>query len=203
MLDPSDPRKRIEKDSFRKGPPDTEDYLNSFFQFDPTTNKANDMVFNCRAILTNEEFWSTMQEGLFSLFKSGAAVILYQMGLEFGFTVGSRARELKQNIDEAVKFLEIYGLLAGWGKLKASAIKLSMGHLTEDLKVTLEDNFFATPNGKKAEEPRCFMIAGILAGIIEGLLGEGYNCVETMCMAAGGKHCEFVITRRARHSKES
>ena len=200
MTEQDESERDVRDDIFNKDNSDTDDYLNSFFQFDSTTNKANDLVFNCRAILTNEELWRTMQKVLFSVFKSGAAIILYQMGTEFGFTIGSRARESRQNINQAVKFLEMYGLLAGWGKLKTSAIKLSMGQLAEDLKITIEDNFFATPNGKKAEEPRCFLIAGILAGIIEGLLGEGYNCVETMCIAAGGKHCEFLITRRARMS---
>ncbi len=200
MTEQDESERDVRDDIFNKDNSDTDDYLNSFFQFDSTTNKANDLVFNCRAILTNEELWRTMQKVLFSVFKSGAAIILYQMGTEFGFTIGSRARESRQNINQAVKFLEMYGLLAGWGKLKTSAIKLSMGQLAEDLKITIEDNFFATPNGKKVEEPRCFLIAGILAGIIEGLLGEGYNCVETMCIAAGGKHCEFLITRRARMS---
>lgn len=171
-------------------------YLNAFFHFDPQINRTQDLIFNSKAILTNEQFWESVQEGLFSVFKSGAAVILYQMGLRYGFDVGSKGREAKQTVHEAVEFLKTYGMLAGWGKFTTSPIILSDGQLARYVKVTVEDNFFAISQHKKSEEPRCFLISGLLAGITEGLLGEGYNCMETMCMATGAKHCEFLITRR-------
>lgn len=174
---------------------DTSVYLNSFFHFDPKLNETKDLVFNCSAILTNEEFWYTVQEGLFSVFESGAAMILYQMGLKYGFAVGSRARETKQDVQEAVKFLETYGLLAGWGRFKTSPVVLSMGRLSEEVTVQVEGNFFARrlPKHEKRKEPRCFIIAGLLAGIAEGLLGESHICVETICMTTGAAHCEFRI----------
>ncbi|MFY3740550.1 MAG: putative hydrocarbon binding protein [Candidatus Nitrosomirales archaeon] len=174
---------------------DSSVYLNSFFHFDPKTNQTQDLVFNCAAMLTNEEFWRTVQEGLFSAFKSGGPMILYHMGLKYGFAVGSRAREAKQDVYEAVKFLETYGLFAGWGRFKTFPFRLSMGRLAEEVTVKVEGSFFARslPKTEQTHEPKCFIIAGLLAGIAEGLLGESHICIETTCMATGAQYCEFRI----------
>jgi predicted hydrocarbon binding protein len=194
--------------SNRRGNPDHIDhasdmvkYINSFFQFNILEGKLMDQVFHSRAMLVNEELWHSVQETVFSLHKSNAAVLLYQMGLRYGISVGSKAREAKRTIHDAIKYLETYGLLAGWGKFSTSPVYVIDGKLAEDVMVTVKDNFFANArNGNarngKSDGPRCFIIAGLLAGITEGLLGEGYSCIETICAASGATHCEFLITRR-------
>ncbi len=172
-------------------------YLNEYFNFDPKANKTEDKVFACKAILTNEEFWDAMQDGLYDTLNEGWSVILFQMGLRYGTSVGEKARGSIPDVENAVRFLESYGLMAGWGKFKTAQFTLSEGKLTSDLKVTVEDNFFAkTGKKKKWETPRCFFIAGLLAGIAEGLLGEGHNCIETRCIANGAPACEFRVSRR-------
>lgn len=172
-------------------------YLNEYFNFNPKLNKTEDKVFGCKAILTNEEFWDAMQDGLYDTLNEGWSVILFQMGLKYGTSVGERARESVPDVPQAVKFLESYGLMAGWGRFKTAPFSLSEGKLADDLRVTVEDNFFArTGKKKKWETPRCFFVSGLLAGIAEGLLGEGHNCIETKCMASGAHACEFLITRR-------
>jgi len=174
-------------------------YLNQYFDFDPKSNKTEDKVFGCKAILTNEEFWDAMQDGLYDTLNEGWSVILFQMGLRYGTSVGEKAQQTIPDAEQAVRFLESYGLMAGWGKFKTAPFTLAGGKLAGDLKVIVEDNFFAKTGKKKQwETPRCFFIAGLLAGIAEGLLGEGHACIETKCMASGAKACEFLITRRNR-----
>lgn len=113
--------------------------------------------------------------------------------------MGEKARESVPDVQQAVKFLESYGLMAGWGRFKTAPFTLSEGKLASDIRVAVEDNFFAmTGKKKKWETPRCFFVSGLLAGIAEGLLGEGHNCIETRCMANGAHACEFLITRRNR-----
>lgn len=172
-------------------------YLNDYFHFDPKANITEDRVFKCKAILTNEEFWDAIQDGLYDTLQDSWSVILFQMGLRYGVQVGSKAKDGIPDVQQAVRFLETYGLMSGWGKFKTSPFTVSMGRLTDDITVAVEDNFFATTGKKKKwERPRCFFLAGLLAGITEGLLGEGHNCIETKCMATGSKHCEFLVTRR-------
>lgn len=62
--------------------------------------------------------------------------------------------------------------------------------------VKVYDGFFAKEI-KKTGAPGCFFVSGLLAGIAEGLSGEGHNCLETKCMSAGDAPCEFVLTRRS------
>src|SRR5579885_276604 len=172
-------------------------YLNEFFCFDPMSNKTKDLVFNSSAIMTNQVFWKEVQNGLYSAFGSAASVMLFQMGISYGFSVGSKARLARKDVYEASKFLEMYGLMAGWGKFKTSPLTLKMGRLTEPVKVSVTDNFFGLCYKDRVEDtPKCFIIAGILAGIAEGLLGEGHSCTETRCIAKGDQHCEFIIRPR-------
>lgn len=86
--------------------------------------------------------------------------------------------------------------MAGWGKFKTTPILLVEGRLAENVVITIEDNFFATTGNKETRGSRCFLIAGMLAGVAEGLLGEAHTCIETMCMADGANDCEFQLTAR-------
>ena len=125
MVNSHERRKNVKESNPMIDTSDTSEDVNSFFHFDIKAGRMSDLVFNNRAILTNEELWGTIQESLFSILKSNAAVILYQMGLEYGIAVGSRARESRQDIHAAVKFLEIYGFLAGWGKFSTCLLYTS------------------------------------------------------------------------------
>lgn len=176
----------------------TTTYLNEYFNFDPVANKTEDKVFGCSAILTNEEFWDAIQDGLYDTLQDSWSVILFQMGLKYGIRVGENARaKVHNDVQQAVKFLESYGLMAGWGKFKALPFTLAMGKLTDDLKVTVEDNFFAkTGKKRKGGQPRCFFVSGLLAGIAEGLLGESHTCIECRCIASGAERCEFLVVRQ-------
>jgi hypothetical protein len=68
-------------------------YLNEYFNFDPVANKTEDKVFGCSAILTNEEFWESIQEGLYPLLENSWSVILFEMGSRYGTKVGEKARK--------------------------------------------------------------------------------------------------------------
>ena len=168
--------------------------LNQFFDFSPTQNRIEDKVFRCKAIFLNEVLWDAIQNGLYDSLNEGLSVLLFQIGLKYGTAVGKKTKEAIPDIDTAVKFLETYGLMAGWAKFETSPIKLEAGKLAENVTVVLKDSFFAIArDGKKADSPRCFFVSGLLTGIADGLLGEGHRCIETKCAVADHDHCEFLI----------
>lgn len=176
-------------------PRPSSNYLNEFFNFDPVANKTEDKVFGCTAILTNEEFWDAIQEGLYPLLENSWSVILFEMGSRYGKKVEENAKKKGLDTEQAIKFLESYGLLAGWGRFHTSPIALSTRKLAKDINVTVEDNFFAkSARKKKADSLRCFFVAGLLAGIAEGLFGERHECLERKCIACGAEKCEFLIS---------
>lgn len=169
-------------------------YLNEYFDFNPSENRTRDKVFGNNAIFTNELLWHTLQEGVYDSLGGVSFMIMFQLGQKYGIKLADRARERFADVQQAVKFLEKYGLLAGWGKFHATSFTLSGGKLQNKVKVAVEDNFFARATKKiEVETPQCFLVAGILAGIAQGLLGEPHTCFETKCMVIGDPYCEFTI----------
>ena len=172
-------------------------YINEYFNFDPVANKTEDKVFNCSAILTNEEFWDSIQEGLYPLLGSNWPIILFEMGSRYGSKVGAQAAKKALSTEQAIKFLEMYGLMAGWGKFHTLPIQISAEKTIDEITVQVEDNFFAKAgNRSKADSPRCFFVSGLLAGIAEGLFKDHYTCLERKCIALGADSCEFLVTKR-------
>lgn len=179
--------------SHDKDAPDSAFNSNLFFQLDDDTKNIKDLVFGCRAILIDEIFWNIIRQELINLMKEAGPLMLYQLGLSYGFRVGAQGRGKTRSVRDAIAFLEYYGLAAGWGKFKTVRLEMTNGRI-DDAQVQIHDNFFAQGRNKTGN-PQCFFLSGMLAGIAEGLIGEGHNCVETSCISCGATCCEFNITR--------
>lgn len=169
-------------------------YLNEYFDFNPSENRTEDKVFGNKAIFTNELLWSTLQKSMYDVLGGLSFVVMFQLGQKYGIALGDRAREKSTDVQQAVGFLEKYGLLAGWGKFHTTPFTLSGGRLQSRVTITVEDNFFArTSRRVEVETPQCFLLSGILSGIAQGLLGEPHTCYETKCMVIGDPCCEFKL----------
>jgi len=46
---------------------------------------------------------------------------------------------------------------------------------------------------ERSQSPVCYALAGIFAGVCEGVLRSTVRCRETKCIACGDEVCEFVI----------
>jgi predicted hydrocarbon binding protein len=168
---------------------------NPYFHFDPQSKQIKDSVFNCRGIIINERFWNRIRDELMELTKEAGPVILYQLGLSYGLEVGIQGKEAVKDSVAAIDFLEYYGLLAGWGRFETSKLQLSQGQLNGSAVVKIFDNFFAHAPQNNSGNPSCFFVAGLLAGITDGLFGGHHNCLEEQCISAGSKCCQFVVAR--------
>ncbi|HVX02725.1 MAG TPA: hypothetical protein VHA09_06190 [Nitrososphaera sp.] len=62
---------------------------------------------------SHEEFWDAIQDGLYDMLQDSWSVILFQMGLKYDVKVGQNAGAKVPDVQQAVKFLELYGLMAG------------------------------------------------------------------------------------------
>lgn len=175
------------------GKDDTSFKNNLFFQVDADTKNINDLVFGGRAILIGEVFWNIIRQELINLMKEAGPLMLYQLGLSYGFRVGAQGRAKTKSINDAIAFLEYYGLAAGWGKFKTVRLEMTNGRIGE-AQVQIHDNFFARGRNKTGN-PQSFFLSGMLAGVGEGLIGEGHNCVETSCISCESTCCEFNISR--------
>jgi hypothetical protein len=91
MTGSEEPSKKAAQDGRAVEFSDDTVFLNLFFSYEPGKGRFNDLVSASRTIFANQELWQTIQEGLFSVLKSNAAVILYQLGMHYGLGVGSKA----------------------------------------------------------------------------------------------------------------
>ena len=169
--------------------------MNPYFRFNANSKQIEDLVFNCRGIIINERFWNRIRDELTELLKDQGPLVLYQLGLSYGVDVGSQGRSLTNDFTNAIKFLEYYGLLAGWGRFETSVFQLNDDRIGESVIVKIRDSFFAQTTKNHTGNPSCYFVSGLLAGIAEGLFEEGHHCLEKRCLSAGSEFCEFIIRR--------
>jgi predicted hydrocarbon binding protein len=129
------------------------------------------------------------------LTREAGPIILYQLGQGYGLEVGLQGKEMVKEPRDAVKFLEYYGLLAGWGRFETSEFRLEQGQLSHSVIVKIYDNFFAHASPLTSGNPGCFFISGLLAGVTDGLLESYHNCLEEKCISSGSEYCQFVIAK--------
>jgi predicted hydrocarbon binding protein len=166
---------------------------NPYFHFDSESHTIYDSVFNCRGVIINERFWNRIRVELMELTKDAGPVILYQLGQSYGFEVGIQGKDIVKDPTMAVRFLEYYGLLAGWGRFEAPELEKKADRLAESVTVKVYNNFFARATKSETGNPSCFFVSGLLAGVLEGLLGDHCNCLEIECMSTGSEYCEFIV----------
>lgn len=168
---------------------------NPYFRFNSGSKHIEDQVFKCRGIIINERFWNKIRDELTELLKDQGPLVLYQLGLSYGVDVGFQGRSLTNDSANTIKFLEYYGLLAGWGCFETSDFQLKDGRIGESVTVKIRDSFFAQTTKNHTGIPSCYFVSGMLAGIAEGLFEEGHHCLEKRCLSTGSEFCEFIIRR--------
>ncbi len=77
--------------------------------------------------------------------------------------------------------------LRGLGRVVTSALDLRAGSGT----VTMEASPLAEPPG--AGTPRCFLAAGLWAGVVATISRREVTARETKCRASGALQCEFTL----------
>lgn len=126
---------------------------------------------------------------------------MYQLGLSYGWEVGNQGKSLTKDAASAVKLLEYYGLMAGWGRFEAPDLEKSVGEQQllspKNVIVKVFNNFFARAAKSETGNPSCFFLSGIIAGVMDGLFSGHHNCLESPCIGSGSEHCEFVVAQVA------
>jgi predicted hydrocarbon binding protein len=167
----------------------------SFVRKDPKSGRLEDPYLNLRVMIIDEEFYLGLRNKLYSSFKSGASVILYEMGLGYGELMGDNMKKMGVSKLEVIKSFMELGKTHGYGVFNTPFLKMILTGLQGEPAVRLEDCFFATAVGEtgKAE---CYLMAGIVAGAAQVLLNKKFNCVEEKCLCKGDAYCEFKLKEK-------
>lgn len=159
------------------------------------SGQLEDPLLKLRVMVIDEEFYRGIRDKLYSTFRSGAPVILYDMGLGYGELMGLKMEEMKMSkIDVIRAFMEL-GKNKGYGKFHTPFLKMILSGLRGEPIVRMEDSFFATSAGKTGKT-ECFLMAGIIAGASQILLQKKFSCVEEKCLCKGDEYCEFRLKEK-------
>lgn len=145
-------------------------------------------VDGVRYLLIRPETLLAVQQAIEDQLPGRSAAILHAAGRSGGQRTGRRFREAFPRRDPASTLRAVceLGTDAGWGRLELVAtepitVEVDCGPLAETA---------SAPDG-----PVCHLLRGVLAGIVEGVLGTPVVAREDICAAVSGDRCRFVIDR--------
>ena len=77
---------------------------NPYFHFDSKSKEIKDLVFKCRGMIINERLWARINREIMDLMKESGPLIMYQLGLSYGYEVGQHGRNIIKDHTTAVNF---------------------------------------------------------------------------------------------------
>ena len=147
-----------------------------------------DALLGTRVMGMDSQFYRGLRRRLHDVMgETGALVILYEMGVGYGESIGTSIRrhgsdKLVQSFVERVKAF-------GMGSLKMP-LKEMKAKMRGEPMVEVQQSFFAASMGYTGQT-ECYVFAGIIAGIAGALLNSSLRCIEEKCVSRGDDVCAF------------
>lgn len=166
--------------------------LNKMLRYDAEQTKLEDPFLGVRAMAFDVFLYKGMREHLRKILGSGAATILYEIGVGYGEIMGGMIEERgKYDIGVYKDFLE-RGNYHGMGHFSVPVLEEVISSLKGEAKVRLRESFFAEASGKTGE-CECYIFAGFIAGAAGRLFGRKFSCIEDKCVSKHDEYCEFIL----------
>ncbi len=150
-----------------------------------------------RMIMVGEEMILALQQALEEFSGDTSALILYQIGLEWGkrhYTNTERFILENYQLHKSIQAMPLSGyaflcdrgmMASGWGRF----------FLVEEygqVFVNLYYSCYAMTVGQIGR-PACHIYAGIFAGIFSGASAMDLACIEILCYSMGADYCRFLL----------
>ncbi len=118
-------------------------------------------------MIIDEEFYRGLRAKLYSSFKSGASVILYDMGLGYGELMGQNMKKMGVSKLEVINnFMEL-GKTHGYGVFNTPFLKMILTGLQGEPAVRLEDRLLCDSH-RQNREGRVLSHGGYRGGSLPG-----------------------------------
>jgi predicted hydrocarbon binding protein len=147
------------------------------------------LVLNERSITLRIDSFANITERLYKVFGSGAATILYEMGMELGENAVKKTSK-KYNIKgvEVLKAIFTERIAKGWGipELEKFDEEKSLAI------IKVYELFECIPFKGMYKESRSYFFKGYLAGILKTLFNNEVHIIEERCVAKGDPYCLFI-----------
>jgi len=168
----------------REVPPDNP------FDVDPGRGTIKRKADGVRVMTLTSPGWATLQKELATTFVSGSAVILQRMGYSYGRYYGRMAKAEEDGHGDSVALLQNFARVTGLGELALNGGDLSAG----EARLALRSCIFCL-HIKEASEPVCHVLAGLIGGIADEVIGGTHRVLEEKCIGKGDAFCEVLVER--------
>jgi predicted hydrocarbon binding protein len=200
LLFPSDTKPGLNlKHPIKQKYPQKHDHYNfdNFFHFQADTGIVTDW-FEQRHLFATEDFIIGLIEGLEEEVGSASAVVMYNIGYEWGsrdamFFQKWFEQEYEKNIREvnSLFMLEAWWwpfTAQGWGNWEVDMSDHKNGFMF----VNIFDSAVARTLGDVGK-PVCHIYAGLFAGFFSDLVKKTLSCIEIQCYSMGETYCKFLL----------
>jgi predicted hydrocarbon binding protein len=144
-----------------------------------------------RSVLFRVETMKNMLERLYANFKTGAAVIFYEMGQVAGERK-AKGLMLKYGLKglDLLKIIMFERIAKGWGVPEI----VSFNPESANAVVRIHELFECYPFKGKLKEPRSQFFRGYLRGVFKIIFNKDVSVSENYCISKGDEFCEFNIS---------
>ena len=160
------------------------------FNIDPSHGTITRKSDGIRVLAMGSVGWASLEKELTTTFVSGAAVILQRMGYSYGRYLGNVAKARQVTEQQALDSLQRFSKELGLGELVLNGGDLASGQA----RLLLRNCIFCL-HLEKASEPVCYMLAGLIQGAAEEIIGVVHRVTEEKCVAKGDAFCEVSVER--------
>jgi len=143
-----------------------------------------------RVIALGSHGWATIERELQSTFITGAAVILQRVGYSYGRAMGRAAKNEEIPPEHTFEAIQTLARESGWGGFSLNSGDLYGG----EARITVKDCFFCL-HARESTEPVCYVLAGLVAGMADEIIGISHRVTEDKCIAKGDAVCEVLVER--------
>jgi predicted hydrocarbon binding protein len=149
------------------------------------------LVSGERSFTFRVETFGSIVESLYEKFGTGAAVVLYQMGVSAG---EDKARNVLNNY--RMDKLDVLRLILAERTAKGWCVAEVEEFNDRGATLTVRELFECLPFKGRKEEAFSQFFRGYLAGIFENILNTSVSVTEVECIAKGDPACKFIVQAR-------
>jgi predicted hydrocarbon binding protein len=148
---------------------------------------------NVRAVIFGLDSFDNVMRRLHRVFKSGAGVVLFEMGKEAGKTRAKALQKRLHLVDPKLAATVAFDLATslGWG----NAVLEEFDYDEKRAVVVIHDLFECSALKGFGHEPTGYYMRGACTGLLSVLMATPMTVTETDCVAQGGLYCRFVASK--------
>lgn len=131
----------------------------------------------------------SMQKTLYDKYGTDASSKLYEIGESYGMRIASTFKNKGLTLEKTIRQIESTAQIAGWGEIHLHRVS------EDEVDCVIKNSMFSFE--KNELNRSCFFAAGVLGGIMSGLLSKQQHFIvtEVECIVGGDDSCKFEIKK--------